>query len=95
MAQTFDKDDPFVKMLIADLLARHVSPTPSQEVLDAIPDNVVVPDDSFLTEKIQDPTYTPYCLRTIRCGRLHRTVYGFTCPNCKAKLNHNLTPYKG
>lgn len=56
---------------------------------------VIVPGDEFMTEKLLDPDYVPYCLVKSECGRTRRTVYGFKCPTCGNQMNYDLTHYDG
>lgn len=55
---------------------------------------VIVPGDEFMTEKLKDPDYVPYCLHD-GCGRTRRTAYGFKCPDCGNKMNYDLRHYDG
>jgi hypothetical protein len=55
---------------------------------------VIVPGDEFMTEKLKDPDYVPYCFGT-DCGRTRRTAYGFKCPTCGNQMNYDLTHYDG
>jgi hypothetical protein len=82
---------PLELLLIAQLAGRHTSPKSTVDH----PKGVIVPGDAFMTEKIKDPDYTPYCMRCTVCYRLHRTVTGFECPNCGTKSNFDLTTFNG
>jgi hypothetical protein len=55
---------------------------------------VIVPGDEFMTEKLRDPDYVPYCFGT-NCGRTRRTEFGFQCPTCGNKMNYDLRHYDG
>lgn len=56
---------------------------------------VIIPGDDFMTEKLRDPDYVPYCLVKPDCGRVRRTAYGFWCPTCGNQMNYDLTHYDG
>jgi hypothetical protein len=78
--------------LLATLLAtRHVIPTAAVEH----PKGVIVPGDAFMTEKLRDPDYVPYCLVKSECGRVRRVADGFQCPTCGNKMNYDLTHFNG
>lgn len=79
-----------MQMLAAQLAARHAIPkaTVSHPA-------VIVPGDEFMTEKLADPNYVPYCLVKPECGRVRRRVYGFECPTCGNQMNYDLTHYDG
>lgn len=78
------------KMMAERLAARHRIPKAEFQH-----PAVVVQGDDFMTEKLQDPDYVPYCLVQSECGRVRRTAYGFECPNCGNKMNYDLTHYDG
>lgn len=59
------------------------------------PKGVIVPGNPFMTEKLQDPDYVPYCSPCTPMQRLRRTTYGFYCPSCGTKANYDLTRYNG
>lgn len=59
------------------------------------PAGVIVPGDPFMTEKLQDPDYVPYCGPCVPMQRVRRTEYGFRCPSCGNKSNYDLTRYNG
>ena len=56
---------------------------------------VIVKGDEFMTEKLRDPDYVPYCGPCSPMQRLRRTGYGFECPTCGNKANYDLTRYDG
>jgi predicted RNA-binding Zn-ribbon protein involved in translation (DUF1610 family) len=56
---------------------------------------VIVPGDEFMTEKLRDPDYVPYCGPCVPMQRVRRTVFGFECPACGNKANYDLTCYDG
>ena len=59
------------------------------------PQGVVVPGDAFMTGKLREPGYAPYCLKRTKCGRVQRTDFGFECPSCGNRMNYDLTHYNG
>lgn len=60
----------------------------------AHPEGVIVPGDEFMTGKLKDPDYVPYCFGT-HCGRVRRVEDGFLCPTCGNKMNYDLTHFDG
>jgi hypothetical protein len=76
-------------MLAEECAARHH--TPKSTVTH--PKGVIVPGDPFMTGKLKDPDYVPYCGSCTLCYRMRRTEYGFTCPNCHKKTNFDLTKF--
>jgi hypothetical protein len=58
------------------------------------PAGVIVPGDRFMTGKLRDPDYVPYCMGD-GCGRTRRVVEGFECPSCGNRMNFDLTHYDG
>ena len=73
------------------LAARHyVSSAPVEH-----PKGVIVPNDPFMTQKLREPGYAPYCLQHDACGRVQRTEFGFQCPCCGNRMNYDLTHYNG
>lgn len=56
---------------------------------------VTIPGDEFMTEKLRDPDYVPYCGPCVPVQRVRRTAYGFECPSCGIKANYDLTRYDG
>lgn len=61
---------------------------------------VFVPDrdggvDEFMTAKLREPHYVPYCLVGIDCARTRRYPWGFECPRCGNRMNWDLTHYNG
>jgi hypothetical protein len=75
--------------LVAECAARHH--TPKAEFAHPA---VIVPGDPFMTEKLTDPDYVPYCFGT-HCGRTRRTAVGFRCLTCGNEMNYDLTHYDG
>ena len=59
------------------------------------PKGVIVPDDPFMTAKLREPGYAPYCLKRNACGRVQRTDFGFQCPSCGNRMNYDLTHFNG
>lgn len=51
--------------------------------------------DEFMTAKLREPHYVPYCLKTVDCGRVRRREWGFECPTCCNKMNYDLTHFDG
>lgn len=84
------KLSPELLMLAAQMAERHRIP----EATVTHP-AVIVPNNPFMTEKLQDKNYVPYCARCTLCYRLRRTEFGFECPNCHTQANFDLTPYNG
>lgn len=79
-----------IRLLAAQLAERHRVPKAT-----VTHPAVIVPGDEFMTKKLQDPDYVPYCLVKSDCGRVRRTVYGFNCPTCGNQMNYDLTHYDG
>jgi hypothetical protein len=71
--------------------ARHYIPSSTV----AHPTGVIIPDDAFMTMKLRDPSYVPYCIKRAACGRVRRTEFGFECPCCGNRMNFDLTHYDG
>ena len=78
------------RMLVEQLAARHRIPTAEHKH-----PAVVVQGDAFMTEKLRDPDYVPYCLVRTECGRVRRVADGFECPTCGNKMNYDLTHFNG
>lgn len=57
------------------------------------PAGVIVQGDPFMTKKLRDPDYVPYCGPCTPMQRLRRVTNGFECPACGNKSNFDLTPY--
>lgn len=76
--------------LVAECAARHHIPRATV----THPAGVIVPNDAFMTDKLRDPDYVPYCMG-IDCGRTRRVVDGFRCPTCGNKMNFDLTHFNG
>lgn len=83
--------DAALMALAAILAERHRIPTATVQH----PKGVIVPGDEFMTEKLRDPDYVPYCLKHTMCGRMRRVADGFECPTCKNKANYDLTKFNG
>ncbi len=83
--------DILIRSLVADLVARHEIPKATVQH----PAGVIVPGDDFMTAKLREPDYVPYCLVHSVCGRVRRTVDGFQCPTCGNKMNYDLTHFNG
>lgn len=81
--------EDFIKRLARECAARHRIPK-----AEFTHPAVIVPGDEFMTNKLRDPDYVPYCFGT-HCGRTRRTEYGFKCPTCGNKMNYDLTHYNG
>ncbi len=81
-------DEQF-KRLAEELAARHRTP----KSLVTHPTGVIVPGDEFMTEKLKDPDYVPYCSKCEPAYRVRRMSYGFRCPNCGNRMNYDLTHY--
>lgn len=79
-----------LELLAAQLAERHRIPKAT-----VTHPAVIVPDDEFMTEKLLDPDYVPYCLVKSECGRVRRTLYDFQCPTCGNQMNYDLTHYDG
>lgn len=82
---------PFERMLAEQCAARHHIPKAEFQH----PAGVIVPDDPFMTEKLRDPDYVPYCLPCVPFQRVRRVADGFQCPKCGRKSNYDLTPFNG
>lgn len=82
--------DAMFQRLAAECAARHRIPKST-----VTHPAVIVPGDEFMTEKLRDPDYVPYCLVKSECGRVRRTVFGFECPTCGNRMNYDLTHYDG
>ncbi len=82
---------PQQQMMAAEVAARHR--TPKSTVTH--PPGVIVPGDPFMTAKLEDPDYVPYCGPCSPMQRVRRTEFGFQCPRCDNKMNYDLTHYNG
>lgn len=82
---------PEMQILAAQLAARHH--IPKSTVIH--PKGVICVGNPFMTEKLKDPDYVPYCAHCSLCYRLRRTEFGFECPSCHNKANFDLTKYNG
>jgi hypothetical protein len=56
---------------------------------------VVVPGDPFMTEKLRDRDYVPYCGPCVPMQRVRRVADGYQCPTCGNKMNYDLTHFNG
>jgi len=82
---------PIEQLLAAQCAERHRIP----KALVEHPKGVIVPGDPFMTMKLKDPDYVPYCGPCVPMQRLRRVADGFECPTCKNKANYDLTPFNG
>jgi len=82
---------PLEQMLALQLAARHQIPKATVEH----PAGVIVPGDPFMTMKLRDPDYVPYCSPCTLMQRLRRVADGFECPACGNKANFDLTKFNG
>jgi hypothetical protein len=82
---------PFERVLAEQCAARHRIPKATVEH----PKGVIVPGDPFMTKKLRDPDYVPYCMPCTPMQRLRRVADGFECPTCRNKLNYDLTRFNG
>lgn len=82
---------PYEQQLAAELAARHRIPKATV----AHPRGVIVPGDDFMTKKLQDPDYVPYCGPCTPMQRMRRIENGFVCPTCGNMANWDLTTYNG
>lgn len=80
---------PFELAMAYELAARHRIPVATVDH----PKGVIVPGNEFMTEKLKDRDYVPYCMRCSPFIRLRRTSWGFECPTCKNKANYDLTTF--
>lgn len=80
-----------ISMMAAQAAARHR--IPKADCLH--PKGVIVPNSEFMTEKLQDPDYVPYCGPCVPMQRLRRVSDGFLCPNCGNHSNWDLTKFNG
>lgn len=83
-------EDYRMALLIAECAARHHTPKATV----SHPAGVIVPGNPFMTEKLRDPDYVPYCMGN-GCGRTRRVVDGFKCPTCGNHMNFDLTHFNG
>jgi hypothetical protein len=84
-------DQATTALWAAMLAAKHHTPKATVQH----PKGVIVPGDEFMTGKLKDPDYVPYCMMHSACGRVRRTEFGFQCPTCGNKMNYDLTHYDG
>lgn len=85
------KLSPELQLMAAQLAARHRIPEATVDH----PKGVICVGNPFMTEKLRDRNYVPYCGHCTLCYRLRRTEYGFICPSCGNKANFDLTKYDG
>lgn len=83
--------DAFLRAMVSEVVARHMTPKATV----THPAGVIVPGDEFMTEKLKDPDYVPYCLVRQSCGRTRRVADGFKCPTCGNHTNYDLTHFNG
>lgn len=81
----------WMEAMAEDAAARHRIPKSTVEH----PKNVIVPGDPFMTEKLKDPDYVPYCGPCMPMQRIRRVADGFVCPGCGNKSNFDLTKFNG
>lgn len=86
---------PELMAMAARLAERHRIPE-----TDIVHPKVFVPDhkggvNEFMTAKLREPHYVPYCLIGRDCARVRRTEWGFQCPYCGNKMNFDLSHYDG
>lgn len=81
----------FERELAAQCAERHR--TPKSTVTH--PAGVIVPGDDFMTMKLRDPDYVPYCGPCVPMQRVRRVADGFECPTCGNKSNFDLTKFNG
>lgn len=79
------------QLLVAECSARHHIPKSTV----SHPPGVIVPDDPFMTDKLTDPDYVPYCMVGSACARVRRKSFGFECPVCGNRMNYDLSHYDG
>lgn len=82
---------PFEMQLAEECAARHRTPKATV----THPKGVIVPGDEFMTEKLRDPDYVPYCGPCVPMQRVRRVADGFQCPTCGNKSNFDLTRFNG
>lgn len=78
-----------LRAMAEEAAARHRIP----EATVTHPKGVIVPGDEFMTEKIRDPNYVPYCGPCMPMRRMRRVEDGFVCPTCGCKSNWDLTKF--
>lgn len=86
---------PYERLLAAQCAERHRIPVTDivHPKVFAVSHNGEV--DEFMTAKLREPHYVPYCLKRTDCGRVRRTDYGFKCPTCGNQMNYDLSHYDG
>jgi hypothetical protein len=77
------------RLIAVELASRHYIPSATVQH----PQGVIVPGDKFMTDKLRDPDYVPYCLACSPAQRLRRIEEGFQCPCCNTKANWDLTTF--
>jgi hypothetical protein len=90
-----EKLSPELMAMAAQLAERHRipdSPYVHPKVLVMNRDGTV---DTFMTGKLREPHYVPYCMKTSDCMRVRRTEWGFQCPSCGNKMNYDLRHFNG
>jgi hypothetical protein len=86
-----DMNDPAIQYLVNMTRSRHEIPEATVDH----PKGVIVPNDPFMTEKLKDRNYVPYCTPCTLMQRLRRVEDGFICPSCGNKANWDLTKFNG
>jgi hypothetical protein len=84
-------NNSLTSIAISTLISRHNIPTATVDH----PKGVIVPGDDFMTKKLKDRDYVPYCSIKAECGRVRRVADGFECPYCGNKMNYDLTHFNG
>jgi Zn finger protein HypA/HybF involved in hydrogenase expression len=79
------------RLMATELAERHRIPKATV----SHPQGVIVPGDEFMTGKLRDPDYVPYCTPCTPMQRLRRVADGFECPSCGNKANWDLTKFNG
>src|SRR5437764_7633295 len=77
------------RILVAQMIARHHIPKSTV----THPKGVIVQGDEFMTGKLRDPDYVPYCGPCDPMQRLRRVPAGFACPACGNLSNWDLTKF--
>lgn len=78
-----------IRLMAAELAARHRIPKSTV----THPKGVIVQGDEFMSGKLRDPDYVPYCTPCTPMQRLRRVEDGFICPACGNKANWDLTKF--
>lgn len=86
---------PELEALAHRLAERHRIPVSKHEHPKVFVKNGDGTVDTFMTAKLREPHYVPYCLVGADCARVRRTEYGFKCPRCGNQMNWDLSHYDG